>query len=411
MSWRNFLICLKQIVFFMFLSSQHVRSENQCTCLIKLTGVNNPIDLSGKLPVQENLDSIDSLTECEMNCRKESKKYLNFSNNLENMDLINFNINSVKESANILCKSIVGEELKSPGSNVNIKIKGKRNNKFIKDIFMGKLCCNQPCSCQIRSSNSILVDFKDQILKDKIRDESYNCNNEMKDCELKCRQLTGDYLSFDSFKNMSYSSDLDIFENNPSIGNFICEKENKQLVKPGLDYYVKVETQKVQVYTPKHIYLGKVCCKRPCDCRLVYNNQKSATDSASGVEMISLNSYLANTEPYYNCDDEKLNCMKECRKAAGVYLKNETLTNYDLPLSTLDLFINFDIATDMCKILFQVIEEPGFNIYLRYTTSYNNISSGQKFDSEDLHVGRMCCKSFFENFLPSNRCGAILIPG
>ena len=120
--------------------------------------------------------------------------------------------------------------------------------------------------------------------------------------------------------------------------------------------------------------------------------------------MISLNSFIAPTEPYYNCDDETLSCIKECRKAASVYFKEEKLNNIDLPVSTIDLFTNFDIITDMCNKLFRVVEEPGYNIYLRY--SANDDING----TNDLHLGRVCCKSFFESFLPSNRCGDIIMP-
>ena len=366
------------------------------------------IDLSERLPVQNSILNITSFEQCEINCRIQSRIYLNFEKNLENQEITNFNINSVKESANKLCKLVIGEEIRNPGLNVNIKIKRKHDDdSFIKDIYMGRLCCNHPCSCQIKSSSSfanLIANFDEQILKERIFGESFNCANELYECEIKCRQLAAAYLKYDPLKDANYISDSSVFENDLNIGNFICSIENKEIKNPGLDFYVKVSTQLGKVYTPKHIYLGRVCCKRPCDCKLVYNNQKSASDIEGSIEMFSLNNYLASTESYYNCDDESLNCMKDCRKAASVYFKEDKLNKIDLPVSSIDLFTNFEKVTDMCNKLFRVVEEPGYNIYLRYS------ANGDVNGTNDLHLGRVCCKSFFESFLPSNRCGDIIMP-
>ena len=73
-------------------------------------------------------------------------------------------------------------------------------------------------------------------------------------------------------------------------------------------------------------------------------------------------------------------------------------------MSSIDLFTNFEKVTDMCNKLFRVVEEPGYNIYLRYS------ANGDVNGTNDLHLGRVCCKSFFESFLPSNRCGDIIMP-
>jgi hypothetical protein len=413
MDFKN-LFRLFNLIALTLLSINHgVKSENQCICQINLSNTKETlrtlIDLSARLPAQDILLNITSLNQCEINCRIQAKTYLNYANSLEQQHVINYNINSVKESANKLCKLLNGEEIRNPGSNVNIKIKRKSDDSFIKDISMGRLCCNLPCSCQIKSSstttNSLVADFDEQIIKERIRGESFNCANELDECEVKCKKHTAAYLKYDPLKDIDYASDTNLFENNPNIGNFMCSIENRDIKNPGLDFYVKASTQLEKVYTPKYFYLGRVCCKRPCECKLVYNNQKSSTDGEGAVEMISLNSYLTPTEPFYNCDDESLICMKECRQAASVYFKEENLNKIEIPVSSLDLFTNFEIATDMCNRLYRVVEEPGINIYLRYS------ANGDINGINDLHLGRVCCKSFFEGFIPANRCGDIILPG
>ena len=200
MCFRNFLFYLNHSLVIAILVSlcQLAHAENQCTCLINLSGTKDSaktlIDLSDKLPTQDNLDTINGLTACELNCRLATKAYLNYGNNLENMDIVNYNINTNKESANKLCKLVNGEEIINPGSNVNIKIKRKSDDSFIKDIYLGKLCCNLPCSCQIRSSSgvatsSLFMDFSDQLLKERVPNESFKCNDEMIACETKCRKM------------------------------------------------------------------------------------------------------------------------------------------------------------------------------------------------------------------------------
>ena len=115
-----------------------------------------------------------------------------------------------------------GEEIRNPGLNVNIKIKRKSDDSFIKELYMGRLCCNLPCSCQIKSSstttNSLVADFDEQIIKERIRGESFNCASELDECEVKCKKHTAAYLKYDPLKEIDYASDTNLFENNPNIG-------------------------------------------------------------------------------------------------------------------------------------------------------------------------------------------------
>lgn len=181
----------------------------------------------------------------------------------------------------------------------------------------------------------------------------------------------------------------------------MCASETAaRLNKPGREYYFSLNVQN-QV---KNVYLGKTCCKLPCECSVVYGDFTTNRTET----LINLAQYLPqHTNAYYNCDDEDRMCMTDCRVAASRYFKNNAIVNYpDVPVSSLDIFSSFTTAGDVCTALNRVVDEPGFNIYIRFSTSLNP----NFVEREDLDVGRICCRPYLSVFLPSNRCGAIIMP-
>lgn len=79
----------------------------------------------------------------------------------------------------------------------------------------------------------------------------------------------------------------------------------------------------------------------------------------------------------------------------------------DIPVSSLDIFTDFSIAGDVCAALNQVVDDPGFDVYVHYSTSLNPNFE----EKENLKVGRICCKPYLNVFLPADKCGQVVMPG
>lgn len=188
-------------------------------------------------------------------------------------------------------------------------------------------------------------------------------------------------------------------------GTQICKLEDRQISKPGLEYYISLSMESNQYKTA---YLGKVCCGPPvCSCELVYNDVtrpvNSMTSQASS-RIVSLNAWLRGREKgyFYECNEDRRICEEECRLAAGDYF-NSTVLKEDGAMPGRDAFVDFNVAAEVCRLLSKTVELPGYDIYLRSSSESEEVL-------RDLHVGRLCCRQFFDGFLPINRCQTLTMP-
>lgn len=115
-----------------------------------------------------------------------------------------------------------------------------------------------------------------------------------------------------------------------------------------------------------------------------------------------MNPLLPERNASYDCSLESYNCIRDCKIAAGIFLKSDKLMNPDATIATLDIFFDFPSANKICQTVSRKIESPGMDIFVRYDTG-----SREQGSYEDLHVGRICCNEFY---FPANKCMYPFLP-
>lgn len=368
---------------------------NQCGCsLIALNPQNQEIMLknfNNLIPVN-NMTKIDYLNKCEMDCRIQASIYFD-ENKLENLENF-YDMNTILNVSNKIC-ILLNSDKNQPNLNIFLKIQNLSNEEsFSKLINLGTICCNRPCSCVLKSKYSVVKDFASELINQK--NKAYACSEEINLCEQECRNLVGNYYTHEQIKDPS--KDLDnIFENRTDLGESACVREAKSVYKPGIEYFISAQTV---IESQKNIYLGKVCCNRPCDCK-IYKSEFNRTEA-----LIDINSLMPTRNLFYNCDNEQSECYKDCRDAAAKFFDSEDIKDLSKPVSSLGLFSKFYLAAKICSLLKRDIEEPGVEVFLRYST-FANTNNKIK---EDLKIGRLCCQNYFNTFLPSDRCNQAGLP-
>lgn len=188
-----------------------------------------------------------------------------------------------------------------------------------------------------------------------------------------------------------------------------------QVHRPGMETFIRLQTSSSELsgsqliaHSAKNIYLGKVCCKNSCQCNLIRMNSTDFFQNEL-VKLVDLTPHIpdsAQLHGYYDCSDETLSCMRSCRLALGQFFQNEAFGQYEkkISTSTLDLFSKFENGISLCSMIGKLALDPGQNIYLRYRAQNSNQQADFMHLTEDLHVGRMCCKEFFDTFSPNNKC-------
>lgn len=393
-------------------------NEQKCKCLIIERDVkidkNFKVlrDFSTDLPIQNGFNSIKELDECEIRCRNRLSEYFQY----EDLNDLNKTFFDIYESnmlaLNNLCERI-GKRILRPGVEIFVRI--ERNTNFhTKELFLGNLCCNLACSCVIKSKiarhNQVIVNFNTEITNK--TNIAYECENELVQCETECRSILSKYLDYKEIADITNQNDVDLFEQNNKIGDFMCGKfDTKDIMKPGVEVYARLETGANNagnngiIKKAKNVYLGRLCCNKKCSCDIVTNDASLPNLMNRTTHLVNLNAFIPTTDPYYTCDEESKFCLIECRKAAALYFKNQKFSNLNLPLSNVDALATFDTAVDICQIIFKDVAEPGYNIYLRYGTNLNQYSL-----IDDLFIGRICCKKFGNGYLPFNKCKTLIFP-
>jgi len=218
----------------------------------------------------------------------------------------------------------------------------------------------------------------------------FECGTEQIHCDRECGEKVSGLLGIEV--NSGFQA--------TSLGDRICELEDRRVIKPGLDYYVSLSVASEQYNT---VYMGRVCCgPRGCSCELVYNGVTrpvNTTTSQISSRIASLDAWLPGGKGYfYECDEDRRICAEECRLAAGEYFKSTAMNE-----SSADAFGEFGVAAEVCRLLGKAVELPGYDIYLRSSSESEEVS-------QDVHIGRLCCRPFYDGFLPVNRCQTLTMP-
>ncbi len=276
-----------------------------------------------------------------------------------------------------------------PGLGVELVVDTKPGELSLsKQISLGRICCQLECECRLQAGTSAQLDLSHML---KLPNLFYECSSQSAMCKQECMRVANAFL----LEPQNMHNNFDLLTKNPSTaGGQLCSKlmNDTQVVRPGIDAFLSVSDEEEQVF------IGKLCCSRPCSCSLVVKNDKNLANKT----LISLEPFLGQSG-FYKCSQEESECARDCQRAAGVYLENEELLKESsASVQSLNVFFQFKSAVKMCQLVGSEVLEPGVDVYLRYDTGSVRYPA-----SRDVHVGRVCCNHFL---FPANKCKYQLLP-
>jgi hypothetical protein len=279
------------------------------------------------------------------------------------------------------------------------------------------ICCRH-CQCtfgyfetKTSSSNHLalfdlekmikLNDFSDAISDVFSNKRAYRCTEHDHDseCESECRKQVSNLLRYDKLeaKNVDYYDPL----RNRSESDEICKILNKQINYPGVDLLVRIETGPRDISSHKEIRLGRICCKRICECELIFKNPtKNVIEKRK-----DLNEHLKPRPLSYYCDDELNECLEDCKRAVGEELRNEPVKLMENSVLDLEIFSNFTTARRAClEYNKTTVKNIGVNAYLKYSVGNDTQKRMYPF-TQELFLGNFCCETYQNIALfPFNKC-------
>ena len=270
--------------------------------------------------------------DCKKKCLTSIRKILGDNENYVNL-----------QAKNKLC------ELIAPKNEAKNKIFAWANWKYSGcnsglEPLVQDMCCNNKCKCTLNSqivsknlneSNQTIVYSFQMPAKEK----SFECSlNILEECQIDCMSQVSDYFNEPAIKNPSNKIlNYNIFFSDFS-SNKICQALNNQINKPGADIYAAIDTRENNKLI-KYIALGRVCCRKQCNCQFVFRDAKDSSlilypDSI--LETFQLDT--TETNQGYECSQQLSDCISICRKK-GIGLANSLEPGRDTNKTTLDLDI------------------------------------------------------------------------
>jgi hypothetical protein len=257
---------------------------------------------------------------------------------------------------------------------------------LIKQVSLGRVCCRLVCQCLLKAGTSSQVDLSHML---NLPNLFFDCSSQSAICKQECLRSVDAFL----LKPRNPHTYFNLLARNPSTaGDQLCRTlmNGTQVTRPGIDAFLSVGEA-------GRVFMGKLCCSRPCHCSLIAKN-----GTQPGVKVLKSLDSLLGKSGFYECGKEESECARDCRRAAGVYLANELMQESSASVQSLNVFFEFRSAAKVCGLMGAEVVEPGVDVYLRYGTG----SVGYPV-SEDVHVGRVCCNHFL---FPANKCKYPLLP-
>jgi hypothetical protein len=278
------------------------------------------------------------------------------------------------------------------------------------------ICCNRKCECKVISQdvmslNSASDNFDELANLDSLlptKEKSYYCSqvSEMDKCRTDCLSATSYYFNNPNIVTLYPTRhNLNIFLSDQTSSNKACNLIGVPKYKPGVDIFSEVT---VGANIPNsYISLGRVCCANKCKCEYVFKDAFNGQD-VRATHLLS--EYQQNQQIGYECSDEMSDCMKYCRENGFRFLNNvDPTVDKNETIAETDAFQVQPFTTFICGLLNENRpgDEQGFNVYIRYSNAENDKIFPYK---EDMHIGRLCCEPFLNQFVGFNRCDSTIVP-
>lgn len=103
----------------------------------------------------------------------------------------------------------------------------------------------------------------------------FECSTQHFDCKKECLDYVGkDFFQVQNAGQSSYDTQVNYFnyfehkKQVDSIGsNKLCAALNKEVLRPGKDIILRIESTQSNTHVVESLSFGKLCCKRPCQCK------------------------------------------------------------------------------------------------------------------------------------------------
>lgn len=384
------------------------QTRTTCSCSYEFKYQNETLLRPLAFPIESYDDcgiglGCEKKLDCEKYCREEI-------NLLLGNDRSQFNQNA----KNKICSVILNDRALNTSGLIfysNWKYGTCENNST---ILVSDLCCNRRCNCELVGQHKAknLSTILDLTSKLALRNKGYSCSiNEFDDCEANCRSTVADIFKNDEFVSdeNKFFANYKILEAENLASEYVCKESGIEIKKPGIEAYIKISTDKASFNrVGKYLPIGQLCCKRKCECSLWTQNARQVSNQFEKSEFFEdLSNLVADRRKFvsFDCQNEELSCMNDCRLALAEYFQSDLIalnqTNSGLLTSNIDFFVQQSAGSRICEKLKRGVPDPGLNVYLRFSTNSKLFPF-----SEEMHVGRLCCLEFNPKtvYVPFNRC-------
>ena len=120
------------------------------------------------------------------------------------------------------------------------------------------------------NSAQVEIDFSNLIFNKRKNVRAFNCEtlNHLDECESDCREFVSKKLGY----SLLTTTSLDQYDplKNRYDSDKICAVLNRTINSPGLNLILRYETGPRSESLHKDISLGNICCRRTCNCELIY---------------------------------------------------------------------------------------------------------------------------------------------
>lgn len=157
------------------------------------------------------------------------------------------------------------------------------------------VCCHRRCTCKIRLFNSDVDSSTNTIDLSHLippKEVYYSCagSTEFDECESDCRDVAADYLGEPVLRDKSLNY-VNLLTSNATLANSFCAHADERVVSPGTSPRLIISTMPGDLSLYKEIFLGTMCCNRPCSCQFV---------DKAGQNVLDLSSDLTNKVDLYS---------------------------------------------------------------------------------------------------------------
>lgn len=379
-----------------------VNAQPNCECNIQYLVDKKPVFNSDEFNLNMPANDVRDICDfrCVDKCNEEIKEHLGGDKMVIN-----------QEAMDKMCNDVVPDRsLNRDGITLmNIWNMKGCNGLFGEHKITNNVCCRD-CRCKLVKYNNhktrsvdyenyeIIADLSSEIFAKHDNQRGFLCTDvdHERECEQDCRNAVTELLDNYDVTDSSEDNFEPLIDRQES--DKICNYLEKPVHFPGVDLAIRIETGPKEEKMHKDISLGNICCKRQCECEIIYrffNKTQNAEMHRVDLRKIeSLEQFFERPSESYYCQDEIDECLQDCKMAAGDYLRSDKLKDKDSSVLDVKPLSEFKSSRRACLVYGRDSPPTGINLYLRYSVGNEDFKKRYPF-TQALDLGFVCCKTDF----------------